>query len=814
MQASGFNPMRGDTGKKKDNTEHQYHLRYNAPASVWHDAIPLGNGKLGAMAYGHIGIERIQLNDDSLWYGTVMDRNNASLKENLQTIRRLILSGNIHQAEELIMQHMAGTPNCMRHYSTLGTLNLALNRHLPFMMGWTPDSSGAEAYRSDLDLMTGILTITHTQEGVQYLREMFVSHDFNILCYRLTASVPGAIQLDVMLNRVPISDTVVPDDRRPGRKIGGSWGTLFADSIRTADDQTLMMQGHDADVAFASAARVICDGKLHNPKTQLMARGCSEVIIYLASSTSNRTDDLCGDVMQLLDTAQKEGYNAIRAAHVNDFSSLMNRCSLYLGPAPDETTDVRLAKATAGERDPSLAALYFQFGRYLLVSGSRQGSSAMNLQGIWNADFMPMWDSKYTININLQMNYWPVEACNLSELHLPLMDLLKKMQQQGRKTAAEMYGMRGMVCHHNTDYYGDCAPQDWYMAAMPWVTGSAWLGLHVWEHYLYSGDENLLREMYPVLKDMALFYEDFLLDVDGKLLTCPSVSPENRYLLPDGSDTPICAGPAMDNQILREFFRACIQISRLLHTDADLIAVWQDIVDRLPQDQIGLQGQLLEWDREYQELTPGMSHVSHLYGCYPGSSINWRDTPALMQAVSKSLAIRKEHGGGKEHWPLAWFINLHARLLDREKVDQEIHQMIAHSTVRNFLNATFVFQIDGNLGATSGIAECLLQSHIAIHLLPALPLSWREGSVKGLRARGGCEVDIIWRKGRLTKASITPHRDGQISVVGEMLTVECDGASVTPDKTDLGFSFASKRGKIYQLRPSPANLDHDQGSVC
>jgi alpha-L-fucosidase 2 len=754
------------------------------------------------MVYGHTGIERIQLNDDSLWYGTFMDRNNPSLKDKLPEIRHLVLSGDIYHAEELIMQYMAGSPGCMRHYSPLGTLNIALNRHLPFLIGWLPDSSGAEAYESDLDLMRGIMQIGHTQDGVRYNREIFISHPAKVMCIRLTCSVPGAINLDVMMNRIPASDAVTEDDRRPGKKVnGGGWGTMNADSIRTADGHTILMQGHDAGVSFAAAVSVICDGELLNPVSQLLARNCSEVVLYLASSTSNRSDNPAGDVMELIKTAQAEGFNALRAAHAADFSALMNRCVLNLGPSPDERTDRRLERAAAGESDPALAALYFQFGRYLMVSGGREDSSALNLQGIWNADFMPMWDSKYTININLQMNYWPAEVCNLSELHMPLMDLLKKMHIKGQETARDMYGMRGMVCHHNTDFYGDCAPQDWYMAAMPWVTGSAWLGLHVWEHYLFTKDESFLRDMYPILRDMALFYEDFLMEVDGKLVTCPSISPENRYLLPDGYDTPICAAPAMDNQILREFFAACIQISRLLKTDAQLADTWQNIITRLPKDQIGSKGQLLEWDKEYPELTPGMGHVSHLFACHPGTSINWRDTPELLRAVGKTLEIRMEHGAGRGHWPLAWYINLHARLLDRVKAEEEIQRMIAHSTVRSLLNATFVFQIDGNFGAAAGIAECLLQSHIALHLLPALPLSWKEGNVTGLCARGGHEVDISWKDGKLTEAVVRPKFGGPVEVVGGPHRVMCSDELVPTEGTSLGFVFSAQGGKAYRLIP-------------
>lgn len=780
--------------------DHQYHLTYDSPSDYWNDALPLGNGKLGAMVYGHTGVECIQLNDDSLWSGGPMDRNNPSLREKLPEIRRLVIAGDIRRAEQLIMQYMAGTPSGMRHYSPLGTLRLALNRHLPFAIGNRLESEGAEAYRRDLDLMTGLLRISHQQGGVSYTREMFVSHPDNVLCLRLSSTQPKAINLDILLNRIPVSDAVVEDDRRPGRKVsGGGWPAIQVDSIRTVDEQTIMMQGHEAELFFVAGVRVVCNGALENPVSQLLARDCDEVLIYLASETGNRTSQAAADVLKRLDDAQEKGYEALKASHVADFSRLMNRCTLDLGQPPEESVDARMRRLVQGEDDPSMAALYFQFGRYLMVSGGREGSAALNLQGIWNADFMPMWDSKYTININLQMNYWIAENCNLSELHLPLMDLLKKMHVRGQRTAEEMYGMRGMACHHNTDYYADCAPQDWYMAAMPWVTGSGWLAMHIWEHYLYTHDETLLRDMYPIVRDIALFYEDFLMEVEGQLVTCPSVSPENRYLLADGYDTPICVAPAMDSQILREFFTMCVSMSRALNEDAALVEKWLSIVARLPRDKVGSQGQLLEWREEHPELTPGMGHVSHLYGCYPGAQINWRDTPELMKAVRKSLNIRMEHGAGKNHWPLAWFINLFARLLDGEKTDKGIRNMLVNSTSRSLLNATSVFQIDGNFGATAGIAESLLQSHLGLHLLPALPSSWVSGSVRGLCARGGYEVDIDWSGGRLTKASIRASFDGPVEVVGDMLLVFCLGVPVDTQHTTTGFTFHAQAGKEYEL---------------
>ncbi len=688
----------------------------------------------------------------------------------------------------------------MRHYSQLGELDIALNQHLPFLYGWTPHSEGADDYECDLDMLSGVLTITHNQDGVSYKREMFISHPDQVLCIKITCDKPGAINLDAALNRVAISDATTMDDRRPGRRVGAGWPSPNLDTNKAIDQNTLLMTGHDAEIGFALAARVQCDGKLENPTTQLLARDCSEVTIYLASSTSNRQEEPTLKAIELLNEAQIKGYEAIKSEHTADFSSLMNRCSIDLGEQPQNTVDERLEAVKNGENDPALAALYFQFGRYLMVSGSRNGSSPLNLQGIWNSDFMPMWDSKYTININLQMNYWPAEVANLSELHIPFMELMETMREKGRKTADVMYGMRGMVCHHNTDYYGDCAPQDLYMAATAWVTGSAWMALHIWEHYLHTKDLDFLRRMYPVMLDMAAFYDDFLIEVDGELITCPSVSPENRYLTPDGYDTPLCAGPAMDSQILREFFDVLLKTQTLLGEEGELTSRYEEIISKLPKDKVGSQGQLLEWAKELPELTPGMSHISHLFACHPGTTINWRDTPELMDAVKKSIEIRMENGAGSGGWPLAWYINIYARLMDSQMTDQLINKMLKDSAERNFFNAGFVFQIDGNLGACAGIAECLLQSHVALHLLPALPSSWKSGKATGLVARGCVVVDLEWDEGKLKKAVLTPRFGGKIELVGDELSVTCEDIKIDTQKTKTGFSFTAQAGKKYILK--------------
>ena len=777
-----------------------YLMRYDSPAQVWTDALPLGNGRLGAMVYGRTDMERIPLNDDSLWYGKAADRNNPALREKLPEIRRLVLAGRIPEAEELIMQYMVGVPSSQRRYTPLGELDMALNQKLPFIMGGREAPKPPEQYDLSLDLMTGVLHLRHVQEGVAYDREMFISEPAQVMCIRLTADHPGAINLDLKLDRITMADNEVEDDRRPGLKAqGGGWPAPSADILRTIDDSTFYMEGYDAALQFAAAFRVECDGQLINPISQLAVRNSSCVTIYLASSTANRSSDPRAEVLARLNDAQKKGYEALRAEHIADFSSLMERCELELGEPCDLPVDRQIEAVKAGADDAALAALYFQYGRYLIVSGSRRGSAPLNLQGIWNAEFIPMWDSKFTININLQMNYWLAETSNLAELHEPFMDLLETMHPRGCETARVMYGMRGMVCHHNTDYYGDCAPQDKYLASTPWVMGGAWMAMHVWEHYLFTGDEGILKRMYPIFKDLALFYEDYLMEVDGKLITCPSVSPENRYILPDGYDTPVCAAPAMDNQILREFFAACIAAEHILQTDLDYAPVLQSMIDRLPKDQIGSRGQLLEWDREYPELTPGMGHVSHLYGAFPGSSINWRDTPELLRAVETTLALRRDHGAGRGGWPLAWYICLYARLQKADKTEECIRGMLTQSATRSLLNGRRVFQIDGNLGAAAGIGECLVQSHVGLHFLPALPKSWTRGSLRGYAVRGGREVDLDWEDGRLTCAAIRPKFDGSIEIIGQVRRVTCEGQEIPVRRTAQGFVFEGCAGKEYRL---------------
>ena len=775
---------------------------FETPAEKWNDAFPMGNGRLGAMVYGHVCIERMQLNDDSLWYGGFIDRNNYATREQLDAVRRHVLEGRLREAEDLISRYFVGAPNTMRHYETLGELDIALNQSAPFQMGWLPNSYGAEAYRAELDMMRGVVTVTHTQKGVTYRRETFCSYDHQVICVRLTADRPRAIKLNVQLDRTEFGDRKAEDPRRPGVMTrGDKWGGMLLDENHTQDAFTLVSRGHAAETGFACVVRMASDGTAENPYAQLATSGATCVCLYIAAETSNRSKTYTQDAVDRAKAAQSIGFDAILVRHTADFEAKMRRCVLELGVPSELPLDRRLQSAREGKPDINLASLYFTFGRYLLLSSARENSAATNLQGIWCKDFIPAWDSKYTVNINEQMNYWPSEVCNLSETHQSLFGLLRVMEKNGRDTARIMYGCRGAVCHHNTDYYGDSAPQDSYMASTSWVMGGAWLSLHIWEHYQYTLDLEFLREWYPILHSYAEFFLDFLIDDGtGALVTCPSLSPENRYILPDGFDTPICAGPTMDNQILRAIFSACIEADTLLALHGEDTAAFTDARNRLPKNRIGSQGQLLEWREEVPELTPDMGHISHLWGVYPGSEINWRDTPKLLNAAHQSLELRCGAGAGKDGWPLAWYICEYARMLDARRTGDTIQAMLCASETRNFLNGYYIFQIDGNFGATAGIAEALLQSHTGIvHLLPALPPQWESGSVTGLVARGGCEVDITWAQGRLVRAELRPKRGGRMEVRATCFKLLCEGKPVAIMRTQGGFAFSAEAGKRYSL---------------
>ena len=760
----------------------QFHLRHEEPAMRWKDALPMGNGFLGAMVYGHTAKERIQLNEDSLWYGKPENRINPKAAGKLKEIQEKVLDRRFDEAEELMYSYMVSSPPNMRNYSTLGELDLALNQQSAFPMGWFPESEG-EDYESDLDLENGILRIVHIEDGVRYEREMFVSFPDKVMVIRLKSSRPGAIRLDVMLNRYPFTDAKAPDDRRPGKYVSaGVWPATRCDRLYTLDGNRIIMEGHEAETRFAVGVSVATDGRIEDCYSRLIIREAQEVVLLVTAATDNREKDCPAAVKKGLDHAAAISYEELKRRHILDFSPFMRCCSLAVA-------------------EDASASRYFQFARYLMVSGSREGSSAMNLQGIWNSEFDPSWDSKYTVNINLQMNYWPAEICNLSSLHSPLFELLHKMEESGEKCAREMYGCRGMMCHHNTDFYGDCAPQDVYPAATIWQCGGAWLGLHIWEHYRYTLDEKFLRQEYPVLEKLALFFVDFLIeDKEGFLVTCPSVSPENRFVTENGYDTPICAGPAIDSQIIRALMIACLEAGKVLGIHNDKEKEFEKVLNRLRPNQIDSMGRLMEWASQEKELTPDMVHTSHLWAVYPGDEIAWNKDRDLFDAAKKALYSRIEHGARSFGWPGAWHIAFFARFLDGGNAGRIISMMLEHGLSRSLLNAENVFQIDGNMGLLAGMAECLLQSHAAVHFLPALPPSWKNGWVKGLRARGGIETDIYWQDGMLTAAWVKSDSSRMVEFTGNYpFLIRQGDRNIEYEECIEGYRIYMEEGKQYEL---------------